>query len=68
MLAETLEQFETEHLGKITVNGAPAVIGANLSVVSDGGAGSIVTAIPEPSSLALFALGGLALAIYRRRS
>ncbi len=44
--AETVADFTSEHLSKITVNGAAAVIGSNLSVVSDGAAGCIVTAVP----------------------
>ncbi|MDA7882036.1 PEP-CTERM sorting domain-containing protein [Akkermansiaceae bacterium] len=65
---EDLAAFTTEHLSKFSVNGTPAVIGTNLSVVSDGGTGVIVsaTAVPEPSSAALFGLGGLAL-LFRRR-
>ena len=40
---ETPSAFTSEHLNKITVFGSPAVVGANLQVVGDGGAGSIVT-------------------------
>ena len=65
--SETVAAFTAEHLGKIKVNGAAAVIGTNINVVSDGGSGSIVTAIPEPSSAALLGLGGLALILRRRK-
>jgi len=65
---ETVAAFTSEHLSKIMVNGAPAVIGTNLNVISDGGTGSIVTAIvPEPSAAALLGLGGLALILRRRK-
>ncbi len=65
---ETVAAFTTEHLSKISVNGVTAVIGTNINVVSDGGSGSIVTAIvPEPSSAALLSLGGLALILRRRK-
>ncbi|MBI9016337.1 MAG: PEP-CTERM sorting domain-containing protein [Phycisphaerae bacterium] len=66
LTAETVAAFTTEHLSKITVNGAPAVIDQNLSVVSDGATGSIVTVIPEPATMALLSLGGLAM-LKRRR-
>jgi len=49
-VAESEATFIAEHLGKITVEGAPGVIGANLLVASDGGAGINVTATtPELS-------------------
>lgn len=64
---ETVAQFTAEHLGKIFVNSAAAVIGTNINVVSDGGNGSIVTVIPEPSSAALLGLGGIALILRRRK-
>ncbi len=66
--AETVAEFTSEHLSKILVNGVAAEIGTNINVVSDGGSGSIVTAIvPEPSSAALLGLGGLALLLRRRK-
>ncbi|MCP3917724.1 MAG: hypothetical protein GY711_19445 [bacterium] len=40
--------FTVEHLSKTTVDGAAAVVGVNLQVVSDGAVGSIVTVIPMP--------------------
>ena len=49
-VAEDEAAFTAEHLNKISVNGVPGVIGANLLVASDGGAGVNVTAtIPELS-------------------
>ncbi len=44
-LDETPSAFLQEHLSKVTVAGAPAAIGVNLAVASDGAAGSIVTAL-----------------------
>lgn len=38
---ETPANFISEHLGKITVNGSPAVIGTNFEVIPDGSGGSI---------------------------
>ncbi len=46
--AETVADFITEHLHKISVDGAPAIVDGNVTVVSDGGAGCIVEAIPQP--------------------
>jgi len=51
LLAETPAAFLSEHLGKIKVNSAPAADGINLSVVTDGGAGSIVTALIPAATL-----------------
>jgi hypothetical protein len=44
-LLEDPSEFVNEHLGKVTVAGAPGVIGGNLAVVGDGASGSIVTVI-----------------------
>ncbi|QDU58693.1 hypothetical protein Pan181_49330 [Aeoliella mucimassa] len=42
---ETTSAVLSEHVGKFTVFGAPAVSGVNLSIESDGASGSIVTPI-----------------------
>lgn len=63
---ETVNAFTTEHLSKFTVNGNPAVVGSNLIVLSDGGAGSTVTAVPEPSSMIFSAIALLGLARRKR--
>lgn len=63
---ETPTAFTDEHLSKFTVNGAPAVIGSNINLVDNGGTGSVITAIPEPSSVLLLGLAGFG-AIFRRR-
>lgn len=65
-LAETPSDFLAEHLAKTTVNGAAAVPDVNILVASDGAAGSIITVIPEPSSMTLAFMAGIAL-IRRRR-
>ncbi len=66
--AETPAAFTAEHLGKITVDGAPAVDGVNILIEPfNGAAGSQITAIPEPSSAVLLGFAGLALALRRRK-
>jgi hypothetical protein len=65
--AETVAAFNAEHLGKYTVNGVAAAEGVNITIASDGGAGSIITAIPEPSSFLLVGLAGVALILRRRK-
>jgi hypothetical protein len=45
---ETVADFITEHLHKVTVDGAPAIVDGNITVVSDGGAGCVVEVIPVP--------------------
>ena len=60
-LAEDPAAYINEHLSKTLVSGSPAVDGVNIMIAGDGGAGSVVTAIPEPSSLALACLAGLGL-------
>ena len=65
--AETPAAFRGEHLGKITVNGVPAVDGVNIEIAPfNGASGSLITAIPEPSSIALLGFAGIAL-VFRRR-
>jgi len=60
-LNETPDAVLAEHYSKITVGGEPASE-LNLSIVSDGAAGSILMAVPEPSVLVL-AVVGLALLV-----
>ena len=52
------------HIEDITVAGQPAVIGVNVAIISDGGAGSILF-IPEPTTGLLLGIG--VLAAVRRR-
>ena len=67
-LAETPAAFITEHLSKITVDGAPAVDGVNIQVSPfNGDAGSQVTVIPEPAGVAFLALASLAFFSRRRK-
>jgi len=44
---ETEAEYIAEHLSRTTVDGAPAVVGGNIYVASDGGNGCIVAVIPE---------------------
>ncbi len=44
---ETPTDFINEHLGKVSVDGGPAVVGSNLQVVPEGAAGSRVTVISQ---------------------
>ena len=66
-LNETPDAFIAEHLGKTFVNGAAAVDGVNISIASDGAAGLVITAVLEPSSMALALFGVLGLLGLRRR-
>ena len=66
-LAETPDAFRGEHLAKFSVNGAAAVEGGNITVEASGGAGSTITAVPEPGSVALAGLSLLFLLGRRRR-
>ena len=65
--AETVAAFNAEHLGKYTVNGVSAAEGVNITIASDGNVGSVITAIPEPSSFLLVGLAGLGLMLRRRK-
>jgi hypothetical protein len=66
---ESIAAATSEHLAKIKINGAAVNLGVNATLISaNGGLGSTLTAIPEPSTYALLAgLTGLALAMVRRR-
>ena len=44
---ETVADYIAEHLKKTTVDGAPAVVDVNVGVMTDGSAGSIVSAISQ---------------------
>ena len=66
-LAETPDAFRTEHLSKTFVSGAPAIEGDNITIADDGAAGSIITAIPEPSSMVLALLAFLSLPFLSRK-
>lgn len=55
------------NIGRMTVFGNPAVPGGNLLLLSDGAGGTIFKPVPEPSSLALLALGTVAFALGIRR-
>ncbi len=65
-LAETPDAYIAEHLSKTFVLGDPAVEGVNLNIEAFGAAGSMITAVPEPASLALAGFAGLALLMRRR--
>jgi len=66
---ETPDAVRTEHLSKFTVNGDPAVEGVNLIITPFNDVlGARVQAIPEPSALALLAVGLSWLVGLRRRS
>ncbi len=65
-LNETPDAYLAEHLGKTFVNGSPAVVDGNILLEPLGGAGSRVTAVPEPGVSLLLGLAGFAL-LRRRR-
>ena len=64
---ETIAQFNTEHLSKITINGVAAEEGLNFTIAALGATGSTITAIPEPSAGLLGAIGCILLLLRRRR-
>ncbi|MCA9189148.1 MAG: hypothetical protein R3E01_00150 [Pirellulaceae bacterium] len=67
-LAETPEAFNTEHLAKILIAGAPAVQDLNFTLAPLDATGSVITAIvPEPSVLALL-LPALIAMVGRRKA
>jgi hypothetical protein len=66
-LAETPDAYRTEHLSKTFVLGTPAVEGVNVAIESDGAAGSIITVIPEPSSMVLALFGLFSVMAFCRR-
>jgi hypothetical protein len=75
-LNETPSDVLTEHLSKMTFYGSPLVVGSDLAafepgdnvvILSNGGTGSIIQTIPEPSRALSAALGSLALLLRRRR-
>ncbi|MDB4282449.1 MprA protease, GlyGly-CTERM protein-sorting domain-containing form [Akkermansiaceae bacterium] len=68
-MGETPAAFTTEHLSKITVDGAAAVDGVNINIANfNGASGSQVTVIPEPSHALLLGISGLLGFARRRRS
>ena len=46
-LLEDPDEFRSEHLGKVTVDGAPAVEGTNIRIDPVGILGSLITVLPE---------------------
>jgi hypothetical protein len=66
-LNEDPAAYIAEHLSKTFVNGVPAVEGGNILVASDGASGSVITAIPEPSTFVLACLAAVAMLVRRRR-
>ena len=64
---ETIAQFNTEHLSKITINGTAAQEGLNFTIDALGATGSTITAIPEPSVGLFGAIGCVVLLLRRRR-
>jgi len=64
---ETIPQFNTEHLSKLTINGLAAQEGVNYTIDALGTTGSIITAIPEPSVTLFGAIGATLLLLRRRR-
>ncbi|MCA9216460.1 MAG: hypothetical protein KDB27_25500 [Planctomycetales bacterium] len=66
-LAETPDAFTTEHLAKVFVGGAAAVDGVNIMLASDGGSGSVITAVPEPAFSVLPLIAAIALVFRKRR-
>jgi len=64
---ETIAQFNTEHLSKITINGTAAQEGLNFTIDALGAGGSTITAIPEPSAGLLGAIGCIIFVLRRRR-
>jgi len=60
--------FETLFMDQFKVNGQDATLNdLVITDISGGGVKVTVTAVPEPSSSALFALGGIALILRRRK-
>jgi len=66
-MSESMDAFRSEHLSKTTVLGAPAVEGTNILVAEIFPGATLVTAIPEPSSIVLTLFGTLALLAFRRK-
>jgi hypothetical protein len=51
--SETIDQFNTEHLSKLTIGGAAAEEGVNFTIESDGNSGSIIKTITAAEAPAL---------------